>query len=136
MILQAGDVLWLKGHPLASQRLRQYPGLKLLGEAPTPLSAPHTSLIEVILSSDFPGLGEPLKTLKFWERYQARVLAISRGGNHLTQELDEVKLALGDAMLLEAGRVLSSSIVSAKISFWSALWPTSRRRTFAKRRGR
>ncbi|BBN59223.1 SLC13 family permease [Hydrogenovibrio marinus] len=103
VILQAGDVLWLKGHPLASQRLRQYPGLKLLGEAPTSLSAPHTSLIEVILSSDFPGLGEPLKMLKFWERYQARVLAISRGGNHLTQELDEVKLTLGDAMLLEAG---------------------------------
>lgn len=100
--LQTGDILCFKGHPLVSQQLRQQPGIKLLGEQTTDGLPQQGCLIEVILSTDFPGLGQPLKNLQFWDKYQARVLAISRGGEHLTHALDEVKLALGDALLLEA----------------------------------
>ncbi|MDR9499752.1 MAG: SLC13 family permease [Hydrogenovibrio sp.] len=100
--LRANDILCFKGHPLASQQLRQHPGVRLLGEQLTESVPQQGCLIEVILSADFPGLGQALQNLKFWDRYQAKVLAISRGGEHLTRALDEVKLELGDALLLEA----------------------------------
>jgi di/tricarboxylate transporter len=59
-------------------------------------------LIEVVLLSDNPILGETLQSLNFAQRYDGLVLAIRRRGELLYDRIDEVPLQGGDTLLVQA----------------------------------
>lgn len=60
------------------------------------------SLLEVVLLSDNPLLGETLRSVRFAQRFDALVLAIRRHGELLYDEIDSVPLQGGDTLLVQA----------------------------------
>ena len=60
------------------------------------------TLVELVLLSDSPFVGETLQTMTFAQRYDALVLAIRRRGELLVDRIDEVKLEGGDTLLVQA----------------------------------
>ena len=59
-------------------------------------------LIEVVLLSDNPLLGETLRSAGFAQRYDALVLALRRSGKLLYDEIDAMPLQGGDTLLVQA----------------------------------
>ena len=60
------------------------------------------ALIEVVLLSDSPLVGETLRSSAFAQRFDALVLAIRRSGELLYDEIDRVPLEGGDTLLIQA----------------------------------
>ncbi len=59
-------------------------------------------LIEVVLLSDNPIVGETLQSATFMQRYDGLVLAIRRRGELLYDRIDEIPLQGGDTLLVQA----------------------------------
>jgi di/tricarboxylate transporter len=66
------------------------------------LEHPQVSYYEVVLGSQFPGIGQTLAELGFRARYQAAVLAIHRSGALVEGKLGQVPLRVGDTLLVVA----------------------------------
>lgn len=105
-VLRENDSLYFLGAPECALELRNIRGL-------TPdagnidkldILSHQRCLIEVVLGPDFPALGESIKQSRFRTRYQAVILSVSREGRRLPGKLGSIKLAVGDSLLLEAGR--------------------------------
>jgi len=60
------------------------------------------ALIEVVLLSDSPLVGETLQSITFAQRYDALVLALRRKGELLYERIDEEPLRGGDTLLVQA----------------------------------
>ncbi len=60
------------------------------------------ALIEVVLLSDNPVVGETLQSVNFAQRFDGLVLAIRRKGALLNDRIDEVPLQGGDTLLVQA----------------------------------
>ena len=60
------------------------------------------ALIEVVLLSDSPLVGETLRSITFAQRYDALVLALRRKGELLYERIDEEPLRGGDTLLVQA----------------------------------
>ncbi len=60
------------------------------------------TLIEIVILSDNPIVGETLRTIAFAQRYDALVLALRRKGELLYDNIDAVPLQGGDTLLLQA----------------------------------
>jgi di/tricarboxylate transporter len=105
--LQTGDILLIRTDPITVNDLMQLRGLGLAaGKTTTREEAPHDepppSLIELVVLSGTPVVGETLQTLNFRQTYSASVLAIRRGRGILHERLKEVKLEGGDTLLVHA----------------------------------
>jgi di/tricarboxylate transporter len=66
------------------------------------LDSPQVAYYEVVLGSQFPGIGQTLAEFGFRERFQAAVLAIHRSGALVEGKLGDVPLRVGDTLLLVA----------------------------------
>jgi len=55
---------------------------------------------EVVLSPRFAGLGQTLKDFNFFEHFNAVVLAVHRNGERITANLNNLKLKVGDNVVL------------------------------------
>jgi len=66
------------------------------------LDSPQVAYYEVVLGSQFPGIGQTLAEFGFRERFQAAVLAIHRSGALVEGKLGGVPLRVGDTLLLVA----------------------------------
>ena len=64
-------------------------------------SAKHRFL-QAVVGANSPLVGRTLKEIAFRDRYQAAVVAIHRAGQELDQKLGDVKLRLGDTLILLA----------------------------------
>lgn len=64
-------------------------------------TARHT-FFEAVIGATSPLLGKTLKEAQFRDRYQAAVVAIHRAGDRLNAKLGEVRLQVGDTLLLLA----------------------------------
>lgn len=64
-------------------------------------SAKHRFL-QVVVGANSPLVSRTLKEVAFRDRYQAAVVAIHRAGHELEQKLGDVKLRLGDTLILLA----------------------------------
>ncbi len=101
--LQAGDVLIIKGK---QEDLNTIQGLQnLLIETETQpdlieLETDETGLIEAVLSPRSTLAGKAVRELEFRSRYGLTILAIWREGRAYRSHLRDMKLRLGDAMLL------------------------------------
>jgi di/tricarboxylate transporter len=66
------------------------------------LDSPQVAYYEVVLGSQFPGIGQTLAEFGFRERYQSAVLAIHRAGALVEGKLGGVPLRVGDTLLVVA----------------------------------
>jgi di/tricarboxylate transporter len=101
--LRAADHLLFVGQARVVADLRNIPGLRS-AEAPhlQELDTPAHRLVEVVIGAGSPLLGQTPKEAGFRARYQAAIVGIHREGQPVAAKLGEVRLRLGDSLLLLA----------------------------------
>jgi len=67
------------------------------------ISNSQRCLVEVVLGSEFPALGQTIKASRFRTRFNAVILSVSRNGQRLPGKLGEMEFKVGDTLLLESG---------------------------------
>jgi di/tricarboxylate transporter len=102
-ILHGDDHLLFVGQARVVADLSNLAGLR---SAETPhleaLGAPESRLIEAVVGAGSPLLGRTPKEIGFRNRYDAAIVGIHREGQPVVAKLGEVKLRLGDTLLLLA----------------------------------
>jgi len=104
---QANDVLLLRTNRnalfqlLDTQKLEPVVHAKIT-EADFEVEQKGEALIEIVVLSDSPLVGETLRSSAFAQRYDALVLAVRRSGALLHDEIDRVPLRGGDTLLVQA----------------------------------
>jgi di/tricarboxylate transporter len=101
--LREGDHLLFVGQARLVADLRNIPGLRS-AEDPhlQELDTPAHRLAEAVIGTGSPLLGRTPKEVGFRERYQAAIVGIHREGQPVAAKLGEVRLRLGDSLLLIA----------------------------------
>ena len=105
--LEAGDLLVVRAAPAQVLALRQEEGLELpdgrvsLRDSDASGQPPGLCLVEAIIPPESSLIGQTVMELRFSQRFNAVVLAIRRGGELLRSRLGQVRLTLGDALLLQ-----------------------------------
>ncbi len=104
--LRPGDVLVFIGAPECARELRRIQGLRPAGGDVRKLDVAHHQrcLVEAVLAPDFGGLNQTVRESRFRSRYQAVILSISRGGNRLPGKMGDIRLQVGDTLLLETAQ--------------------------------
>lgn len=105
LTIQAGDNLLVTG---AADRLNyilnhkevSLTGMEYLDNAPPESLKQY----EVVLSPRFAGLGQTVKEYSFFDHFQAVVLAVHRNGERITANLNNLRLKVGDNVVLLASQ--------------------------------
>ena len=102
--LQANDVLILVGALESVVDLRKIRGLTTPDDQTRKLEVPawRRTLVEAVVSSRCALLGKTIREGQFRSHYNAAVVAVARGDKRLTGKLGDVRLEVGDVLLLEA----------------------------------
>ena len=102
-----GDVLMLRARRdvlldlMNSQKLEPIVKTKVTAQDLT-IREKGEVLVELVLLSENPLLGETLRSVGFAQRYDALVLAIRRRGTTIQERIDEIRLEGGDTLLVQA----------------------------------
>lgn len=103
--LNAGDVLLIEGEPSALDRIVAQARLKLASEeddlAQTERAHENVGVVEAVVRVDSPLVGRSAAQMRLFERYQARLLAVSRGGERIAHRLRSLKFRPGDVIVLK-----------------------------------
>ncbi len=102
--LQADDVLVLVGVLESVVDLQKIRGLSPPDNQARKLDTPawHRRLVEAVVSSRCALLGQTIREGRFRTHYGAAVIAVARGNRRLPGKLGDVRLEVGDVLLLEA----------------------------------
>jgi len=102
-LLQGGDHLLFVGEARKVADLRNLPGL-VSAESPhlAEVDTGDHRLVEVVVGASSPLLGRTPKQVGFRARYDAAIVGLHREGQPVVAKLGEVKLRLGDTLLLLA----------------------------------
>ena len=102
-LLESGDLIRFIGEPRCAEEVRALRGLAPAhgGTEKLELANHKRCLIEVVLGPDFPGLGYNVRETRFRSNYGAAILAISRRGERLAGKIGDIRLQVGDTLLLE-----------------------------------
>lgn len=101
-VLKAGDCLLVAGEPFRIRQLLEIGQLELDPELVTPvLESEEVGMVEAALAPRSQLFGKSLDELDFRERYGLQVLAVWRQGRPVYKDLGQLKLELGDALLLQ-----------------------------------
>ena len=106
-VLQAGDVLLARGDWTRLNELKEEMKLEIEPEfklRDDHLTDESQSLVEVMVAPNSRFAGETLRELDFRWHYHATVLALHRRGEVLREKIREVKLNVGDILLILAPR--------------------------------
>lgn len=105
-VLQGGDILLLEGEQQALDTLISRAKLKLTrSDRPAPQEAPTEEVlsIEGVVAPDSPLIGRSAAQLNLHGEHGVNLLAVSRSGYRLSQELAKIRLRPGDIMVLQGG---------------------------------
>ena len=102
--LQQGDRLYFIGAPECASELRRIQGIKPAhgGIHKLDIANHQRCLVEVVLGTEFPALNKTIRESRFRTRFNAVILSVSREGKRIQGKLGDIKLRIGDTMLLEA----------------------------------
>jgi len=103
--LRAGDVLLVSGEPAAVDRLADQERGQLLpaDEAPLGRAKREAGVAEVLIPPESRLIDKTVRETAFRSRFGLTVLAILRGQERLAGEINDVRLAFGDLLLLGGG---------------------------------
>ncbi|WP_135364817.1 SLC13 family permease [Halosimplex halophilum] len=104
--IRAGDVFAVRTDRGTLVELSDAEGLDLLPEVEVDedeLETPNErdNLVEVVVAPGSNLVGETLRTANFRQRYDATVLALRRGRELFRQRMDDVRLRVGDTLLIQ-----------------------------------
>jgi len=100
-LLRSGDVLIFAGALETMDEVSRTKGLTRTQREPAaPTSGLHR--IEAVISERNPLVGKGVREAHFRTEYNAAVVAVHRGGEHLDQKIGDIVLRAGDTLLLEA----------------------------------
>jgi di/tricarboxylate transporter len=104
--IQAGDVFALRTDRDTLVELLDVEGLDLLpvrvDEAELEVAGEGQNLVEVVVAPGASLVGESLTSVRFRQRYDATVLALRRGGELIRRRMDNIRLRVGDTLLVQA----------------------------------
>lgn len=105
--LEKDDVLLVEGAQEDILYVKEVAGIDI--KADVELSDPELQtddigLTEVILLPGSPLIGRTLKGLRFREQYGLQVLAINRRGERLTRRMSQIRLRMGDVLVVQGDR--------------------------------
>lgn len=106
-VFRADDIIFARGDTENLLTLNDLQELQISQEdtpEPSQLESPRVGLVEAVLSPHTTLVGKTLHQLHFREKYGLNVLAIWRGGKPFRSGLRDLKLRLGDALLLHGPR--------------------------------
>lgn len=106
-MLQEGDVLMVEGQREEILRVKETAGLDIKADfklADPDLPEEEIRLIEAIILPRSPLIGRTLKGFRFRERFGVQVLAINRHGETIRRKISQVRLQIGDVLLLQGHR--------------------------------
>jgi len=116
-VINAGDRLLMSGSPGHVTRLLSLGQLEVAGEVPADtLESEDVGLVEAVVAPRSAAVGRTLEELHFRERFGLRALAIWRGGHPVRSGLTDLKLRLGDGLLLHGPRE-RATLLQANPSF-------------------
>lgn len=100
--LEENDNLTFIGSPECAKELRLIPGLITHSNSDKlDIKNHNRCLVEAVVGPEFVGLGESIKESQFRTRFQAAILSVSRSGKRIPSKIGEIKLSVGDTLLLE-----------------------------------
>jgi di/tricarboxylate transporter len=102
--LVAGDVLVIEGLRADILKIKGLKGLDLKADVhlADPDAEPHDQqIVEAVLLPRSPLIGRTLKSAEFHDRYGLEVLGINRSGVTIPRKLSDIRLKLGDVLLLQ-----------------------------------
>ena len=103
-VLNAGDVLTLKGEPDALERAIAVAGLELEGqhrEAAAATRSSNVGVIEAVIGRDSILSGEAAGRIALHDRHGVNLIAVSRSGERINERLRDIVLAPGDVVVLQ-----------------------------------
>jgi di/tricarboxylate transporter len=103
-VLQADDVLLLKGEVEWIQKLRQTPGVESRGDVAlgdSSLESENVKLVEVMVGPASRFLGRTLKEIDFRRRFGLTAMALHRSGEDVIQKVGKIALKVGDVLLVQ-----------------------------------
>jgi di/tricarboxylate transporter len=111
--LYEGDEILVEGTRDEIIKIKDISGIDM--KADVKLSDPslndeEVQLAEVILMPGSPLIGRTLKGTRFAERYSLQILAINRRGETIRRKLSQVRLRLGDVLLVQGERANITSL--------------------------
>jgi di/tricarboxylate transporter len=104
-VLQAGDALIVKGDVNSLLGLQRDGGLTLATELATPELRVRTkdmTLAELLIRPPSTAIGERVRDLNLYQRHGVAVLAVQRHGVHIREKVADLRLRMGDILLVEA----------------------------------
>ncbi|MFW6370846.1 MAG: SLC13 family permease, partial [Bacteroidota bacterium] len=103
IVLRPGDHLLVAGDSDRLNYILAHKEVKLAGlEYLRDVNPEELKQYEVVLSPRFAGLGQTIKEYNFFDHFNAVVLAVHRNGEHITANLNKLKLKVGDNVVLLA----------------------------------
>src|SRR5690606_11911329 len=106
--LNAEDVLLLEGEPSAIERVVGQARLKLASEEEEEEEAPdkdgkrdNVGVVEAVVRNDSPLVGRSAAQIRLSQRFQVRVLAVSRSGERIAHRLRSLRFRPGDVVVLK-----------------------------------
>jgi di/tricarboxylate transporter len=102
--IEIGDRLLLTLHGSKFQDFKQTGGLHFSGAPKLKLREMETrdlKLMEAIVGPDSGMVGRTVRQVRFRQNYGARILAIHRKGEELTDNFEDIRLRFGDTLLFE-----------------------------------
>jgi di/tricarboxylate transporter len=102
-ILQAGDVLILQAEPATLERLVARAKLVLATKdvAPKATATDEVGVMEAVVTAASPLIDRSPKQLNLRARHQVNLVAVSRRGEQLTQQLRAIRFRAGDVIALQ-----------------------------------
>jgi di/tricarboxylate transporter len=104
VVINAADVLSLKGEPDALERVIASAGLDLEGqhrEAAASGGSSNVGVIEAVIGRDSVLAGQAAGRMALHERHGVNLLAVSRSGERITERLRDLVLSPGDVIVLQ-----------------------------------
>ena len=103
-VLQGGDRLVFVGVIDSVVELQRMQGLKPATDQVFKLAGDRSrrTLVEAVVSDSFPNLNRTIREGRFRNRYGAAVIAVARNGERLKQKIGDIRLQVGDTLLMEA----------------------------------
>jgi di/tricarboxylate transporter len=105
--LAEGDVLLVEGQRNDILKVEQVGGLGLRGTiklSEANLQSKDVGLVEAIILLGSPLIGRTLRGVQFRERFGLQVIAINRHGETIATKLSQVRMQLGDVLLVQGPR--------------------------------
>ena len=116
--LDAGDVLLVEGQRDEILKIKDTVGIDIKADvklSDPELQSEETQLLEAIILPRSPLIRRTLKGYRFRERFGLQVLAINRHGKTIRQKISQIRLQVGDVLLIQGHRANITAIIEADI---------------------